>query len=52
MDLDPQSLPSTSTNVPGGSKKMPKEEVEGAIDDEVPDIGDDFNDTLLFFFSL
>jgi hypothetical protein len=44
MDLDPQVAPSISIDVFGGSRQRSKEEVEGATDDEDPNIGDDFDD--------
>jgi hypothetical protein len=45
MDLDP---PSTSTDVPGGSRQRPEEEADDATDDEDPNIGDNFDDVHLF----
>jgi hypothetical protein len=44
MDMDAQVAPSTRPHVPGGSRQRPEEEAEGAIDDEDPNIANDFDD--------
>jgi hypothetical protein len=41
MDLDPQVEPRTSVDVHRGLRQSPKKELEGAINDEDPNIGDD-----------